>query len=272
MSDEPRLERLIDAPPEVVFETFTTPGGQEAFYGQDDPGWIVESACDLRVGGVWTITFGPARDHLYRHRHLFQVIDRPRQLVLTTTEFRVDGSSFDFTTEFTFAEHDGRTLMTMIQTGLPTAELRDEHTRGVPNAFDRFERVIRARGPDRAPLDRRQRLRMLDGRFVLEQTTNAAQDVAWQAHVLALVFAPDGRTRVRRDDTAEDAWAALWNGDLPHDPQATGILSAIVAPLAAGELPVWVASSYDGDLILVPVHRLDEAVDVLRHAGHQVAR
>jgi hypothetical protein len=45
------------------------------------------------------------------------------------------------------------------------------------------------------------------------------------------------------------------------------MLGAIVAPPAAGELPVWVASSYDGDLILVPVNRLDEAVDVLRHAG-----
>jgi uncharacterized protein YndB with AHSA1/START domain len=271
MSDELRFERVIDAPPGVVFEAFTTPGGQEAFYGQDDPGWIVESACDLHVGGVWTVTFGPARNRLYRHRHRFEVIDRPRRLVLATTELRVDGSSFDFATEFTFGEQDGGTLMTMIQTGLPTAELRAEHARGVPNAFDRLERVIRARGLDRAPLDRRQRLRMLDGRFVLEHATDA-QEVASQADVLALVFGPDGRTRVRRDDTAEDAWAALWNGDQAHDPQATGMLSAIVAPLAAGELPVWVASSYDGDLILVPVDRLDEAVDVLRRAGHQVAR
>jgi hypothetical protein len=49
------------------------------------------------------------------------------------------------------------------------------------------------------------------------------------------------------------------------------MLSAIVAPLAAGELPVWVASSFDGDLVLVPAERLDEAVGVLRDAGHYVA-
>jgi uncharacterized protein YndB with AHSA1/START domain len=271
MSDELRIERLIDAPPDVVFEAFTTPGGQQAFYGQDEPGWIVESACDLRVGGVWTSAFGPARNHLHRHQHVFEVIDRPRRLDLATTEFRVDGTRLDFATEFTFAEHDGGTLMTMIQIGFPTAELRDEHARGVPNAFDRLERVIRAPRPDRAPHAGNQRLRILDGRFVLEQATDA-QEVASQAEVLALVFGPDGRTRVRRDDTADDTWAALWNGDQAHDPQATGMLSAIVAPLAAGELPVWVASSYDGDLILVPSIRLDEVVDVLRHAGHQVAR
>ncbi len=89
-------------------------------------------------------------------------------------------------------------------------------------------------------VDRPQKLRVLEGRFILERATDALEVVA-EAELLALVFGPDGRTMVRRDDTADNAWAALWNGDEPHDPQATGMLSAIVAPLAAGELPVWVA-------------------------------
>jgi uncharacterized protein YndB with AHSA1/START domain len=145
VTDELRFERVIDAPPDAVFEAFTTDGGQEAFYGQDDPGWIVESDCDLRVGGVWTVTFGPTRSHLHRHRHVFEVIDRPRRLVLATTEFRADGSSFDFTIELTFEAQAGRTLMTITQTGFPTAELRDEHGRGAPNAVARFERALRTR-------------------------------------------------------------------------------------------------------------------------------
>ncbi len=119
-------------------------------------------------------------------------------------------------------------------------------------------------------VDRRQKLRVLDGRFVVEHATGR-REVASDADLLVLVFGPDGRTGVRRDDAAPDAWVALWNGDEPHDLEATGMLSAIVAPLAAAELPVWVASSFDGDLVLVPVGRLDEAVEVLRQAGHQVA-
>jgi hypothetical protein len=71
-----------------------------------------------------------------------------------------------------------------------------------------------------------------------------------RADVLAVVFGPDGSTVVRRDDTGEDAWSALWNGDEAHDVQATGMLSAIVAPLAACGVPVWVVSSHDGDLVL----------------------
>jgi Activator of Hsp90 ATPase homolog 1-like protein len=65
----------------------------------------------LRVGGVWSITFGPARNRLCRHRHVFEVIDRPRRLVLATTESRPDGSNFDCTIEFTFEPHDARTLL-----------------------------------------------------------------------------------------------------------------------------------------------------------------
>jgi uncharacterized protein YndB with AHSA1/START domain len=144
MTDELRLARVIDAPPAVVFEAFTSKGGQEAFYGTDDPGWIVRSECDLRVGGLWTVTFGPSPDHLYHHRSVFEIVDRPRRLVLATTEHRPDRPSFSFSVEFTFEDDDGRTLMTVIQSGFPTAELRDEHGRGVPNAFARLERAIRA--------------------------------------------------------------------------------------------------------------------------------
>ena len=119
------------------------------------------------------------------------------------------------------------------------------------------------------PAARSQNLRVLEGRFVLARVTDV-RAVALDADLLALVLGPDGGAAMRRDDTADDAWVALWNGDDAHDPDATGMLNAIVAPLAAGDLPVWTAASYDGDLVLVPAGRLEEAVDTLRRAGHQV--
>jgi uncharacterized protein YndB with AHSA1/START domain len=140
MSEDVRFARVIDAAPEAVFDAFTGEDGQEAFYSER--GWIVESECDLRVGGVWTVTFGPSRGELYRHDHVFRVIDRPSRLFVDTTESRPDGSSVEYETEFIFEERDGKTLMTMIQSGLPTAELRDEHRAGVPDAFTRLEQAI----------------------------------------------------------------------------------------------------------------------------------
>ena len=115
-----------------------------------------------------------------------------------------------------------------------------------------------------------QTLRVLDGSYVLDR--RAAVTDADLQDVLAVVFGPDGSTVMRRDDAGEDAWTALWNGDEAHDVQATGMLSAIVAPLGAAGVPVWVASSFDGDLVLVPTDRLDQASEVLQVAGHQVRR
>lgn len=109
---------------------------------------------------------------------------------------------------------------------------------------------------------RHQTLRVLHGSYVLDRPAGVTEVVP-RADVLAVVFGPDGSTVMRPDDTGEDAWSALWNGDEAHDVQATGMLSAIVAPLAAGGVPVWVCSSYSGDLVLVPTDRLDKASEVL---------
>jgi hypothetical protein len=46
--------------------------------------------------------------------------------------------------------------------------------------------------------------------------------------------------------------------------------SRSVAPLAAGNVPVWVAASFDGDIVLIPVDQVDEASELLRRAGHRV--
>jgi uncharacterized protein YndB with AHSA1/START domain len=143
VSPDLAFERLLNARPEQVFDAFTSPEGQRAFYGTDEPGWIVESRCDLRVGGVWSITFGPSPRELYRHDHAFEEIDRPRRLRLTTTETRPDGSSFVTRTEFTFEARGEKTLMTLTQAGFPTTALRDEHRTGLPTAFARLEQTLR---------------------------------------------------------------------------------------------------------------------------------
>ena len=114
-----------------------------------------------------------------------------------------------------------------------------------------------------------QTLRVLEGRYVLERAVSDI-GVARDGEVLAIVRGPDGGACMRRQDAADDAWVALWNGDEAHPPDATGMLAAIVAPLAAGNVPVWVAASFDGDIVLIPVDQVDEAAELLRRAGHRV--
>ena len=58
MTHDLTLERVIDAAPELVFDAFVDPDAQKALYA-DGPDWIVESECDLRVGGRWTSRSAP---------------------------------------------------------------------------------------------------------------------------------------------------------------------------------------------------------------------
>jgi hypothetical protein len=114
-----------------------------------------------------------------------------------------------------------------------------------------------------------QTLRVLEGRYVLERAVSDIE-FARDSEVLAVVHGPDGGACMRRQDGADDAWVALWNGDEAHPPDATGMLAAIVAPLAASKVPVWVAASFDGDLVLIPFDQVDKASELLCRAGHRV--
>ncbi len=55
------------------------------------------------------------------------------------------------------------------------------------------------------------------------------------------------------------------------DLTATGILAALLAPLADAEVPVFCVSTYDTDWVLVPVAQAEAAADAWRRQGHTVA-
>ena len=147
MTHDLMLERVIDAAPDVVFDAFTDSRVQKELYA-DAPDWIVRSECDLRVGGVWTIEFGPPGSTPARETCVFKVVERPRRLVYTSTMSMPDGSNLATRTEVTFVEDLGRTRVTVVQSGFPTVELRDEFRDGWGGILDGLGRVTapRARG------------------------------------------------------------------------------------------------------------------------------
>jgi uncharacterized protein YndB with AHSA1/START domain len=142
------VERLFDAAPEAVFDAFTDPQAQRELYA-DAPDWIVESECDLRVGGRWTIAFGPAGSTPARETNVFEVVDRPRRLVYRSTMAMPDGSSIDTGMEVTFAVEDGQTRLVIVQSGFPTAEARDGFTEGWASIVDGLGRAVAARVTER---------------------------------------------------------------------------------------------------------------------------
>jgi len=56
----------------------------------------------------------------------------------------------------------------------------------------------------------------------------------------------------------------------PLDFALTGILSALLAPLAEAGISIFAVSTFDTDYVLVKADRLAAAVAVLRAAGHEI--
>jgi len=105
----------------------------------------VEAECDLRAGGRWSVAFGPPGSTPARETNLFQVVDRPRRLVYSSTMTMPDGSSLDTDMQVTFEEDNGGIRMTIVQRGFPTAQARDGFADGWPSILDGLGRVVAAR-------------------------------------------------------------------------------------------------------------------------------
>lgn len=137
-----RLQRLIDAAPDAVFHHWVDPVARTGWYAPEE-GWIVEADSDLRVGGAWSVSFGPTPGEMYRDEGVFEVVDPPHRIVSTVLMHFPTAPSFETRIEVTFEDAPGgRTLLTLFDSGYPTEELRDGHASGWPAFLDAFERTL----------------------------------------------------------------------------------------------------------------------------------
>jgi len=135
-----RMTRLIPATPDEVFDAYTDAEKQKVWFSllSDEPG-IVEIDVDLRVGGIQHAKWGPSADQLFWEDQTFLEIDRPRRLVTSSTGGTPDGQTMTTRIEIDFEESDGGTLMTVVQSGFPSEEMRDFFTTYAwVGAFDRI--------------------------------------------------------------------------------------------------------------------------------------
>jgi hypothetical protein len=113
-----------------------------------------------------------------------------------------------------------------------------------------------------------QHLGVVPSVFAVEHLPQATfpEDDEW----IALVRAPEGLTVVRETwpTGSRERWIGLYGG--AHGLGVPGMLAAVVGPLADAAIPVFVASTFHADLVLVPEPRVKEAVAVLEEAGHRV--
>ena len=135
MSPDIRLQRWFEALPDVVFDAYTDPDAQRAIRA-GGPDWVVESKCDLRVGGEWVIRFGPSSAP-YVERNVFHTVERPHRLVYASTTEWPDGSHIESLMEIDLRWLDGRTLLTLTQREVPSGDLERGFTDGWNESWTR---------------------------------------------------------------------------------------------------------------------------------------
>ena len=149
MTYDLRIERLLDAPPELVFDTIVEPSVQDDLFAGIVEGWSLRRyEIDLRVGGTWKIEFGPTDGdgEADTITSVFTEVERPRVLAYDVTMHVSEwGRTVTFTERLTFADRDGKTLLVVEERGFETEEDRDSFMSGVPGWIDAVQRVVENR-------------------------------------------------------------------------------------------------------------------------------
>jgi uncharacterized protein YndB with AHSA1/START domain len=135
-----RLQRLIDVPPDVAFAQWVDAGARRSWYAPDEGSVVVESETDLRIGGSYRVSVvGPKGDPMYTEEGIFEVIEAPHRLTYRQIMAMPD-RTVETRVTVTFEARGGKTLLTLVDTGFPTEEQRDEFERGWPDFLDAYER------------------------------------------------------------------------------------------------------------------------------------
>ncbi|MCM6773539.1 ACT domain-containing protein [Nocardia sp. CDC159] len=114
-----------------------------------------------------------------------------------------------------------------------------------------------------------ERLHVVPSRFVVEHMAQSTfpEDDEW----IALVRAPEGLTVVREAPPWEEGevWIGFYGG-AERGPRRPDTLTAVANPLAEQGIPVFVASTYHADLVLVPESSRSDAAEALRANGFDI--
>lgn len=133
------IERRLDAPPELVFDTWTRAEHLLRWWGPKDF-TITSHAVDVRPGGAYRICIRSPEGRDYWMSGVYREVIRPSRLVFSFAWDNKEGRrGHETLITVTFdATADGRTLMTFHQAVFLTQADCDSHREGWDECFDRL--------------------------------------------------------------------------------------------------------------------------------------
>jgi uncharacterized protein YndB with AHSA1/START domain len=137
------IERVFDAPRELVFRCWTEPERLARWVG---PRCFSSTilACELRQGGNYRMSMRGPDGHDHWHQGVFREIVPPQRIVRTYCWTDAEGRPTRPETllTVTFADLDGRTKVTLHQAVFESVTARDDHRRGWSGSLDRLAEYI----------------------------------------------------------------------------------------------------------------------------------
>lgn len=116
------ISRVIDAPPDLVFEAFTEVRHLSQWWGPEGFTTTTRSF-EFRIGGEWDFVMHGPDGTDYDEWISWTDIARPESIALRHGEYRGDPNAFESVLTF---EPDGAATRIEMRTVFPTKELRDE--------------------------------------------------------------------------------------------------------------------------------------------------
>jgi uncharacterized protein YndB with AHSA1/START domain len=141
-----RLERTFAAPPEAVFDAWTSPEVLRRWWAAG-PDWTTpEAEVDLRPGGRYRLSMGnPETGDVHTVIGEYTEVDRPRRLAYTWQweGDSADGDSAGSLVEVRFVAEGDATTVLLVHTGIRSEGSRARHAHGWSACLDNLaERVF----------------------------------------------------------------------------------------------------------------------------------
>lgn len=137
-SEELTITRIFDAPRELVFRMWSEPSHMQR-WSCPHGFTVTEGTMDFRLGGLWSACMRSPEGQDLRLQGQYKDIIAGKRIVMTHAWIGEDGRPGPSTlVSVTFADHEGKTKMTLHQTGFESRASRDGHFGGWTECFEKL--------------------------------------------------------------------------------------------------------------------------------------
>jgi uncharacterized protein YndB with AHSA1/START domain len=136
------ITRILDAPRQLVFQAWTEPDRAVRWWG---PQGFTTLYCDMdvRPGGAFRVCMRSPEGVEHWKQGVYREVVEPERLVFTFAWEDAEGRPGHQTlVTVTFAEHGGKTELTLRQAVFETVAARDVHRHGWASTLERFAEYL----------------------------------------------------------------------------------------------------------------------------------